>query len=120
MNQELIDIAIQRGRLLERISNQRQLLGQQLQPVGDALETADRAIATVRKAGTYLGQHPEIVAAGVVVLVVLQPGACGAGANAGTLSGAPGACCAERCRNLASTQPVAALPVKRRNVAIAR
>ncbi|MBK7676786.1 MAG: hypothetical protein IPJ27_19590 [Candidatus Accumulibacter sp.] len=71
MKQDLISLAIERGRLLERISNQRQLLGQQLQPVGDALETADRAIATVRKAGTYLGQHPEVVAAGVAVLVVL-------------------------------------------------
>ena len=67
MNQDLISLAIERGRLLERISNQRQLLGQQLQPVGDALETADRAVAAVRKAGTYLGQHPEVVAAGVVV-----------------------------------------------------
>ena len=52
MNQDLISLAIERGRLLERISNQRQLLGQQLQPVGDALETADRAVAAVRKAGT--------------------------------------------------------------------
>ena len=74
MNQDLISLAIERGRLLERISNERHLLGQQLQPVGDALETADRAVAAVRKAGTDLGQHPEVVAAGVVVLVVLQPG----------------------------------------------
>ena len=64
MNQDLISLAIERGRLLERISNQRQLLGRQLQPVGDALETADRAVAAVRKAGAYLGQHPEVVAAG--------------------------------------------------------
>jgi len=44
MNQDLIDVAIERGRLIERISSQRQLLGQQLQPLGAGLATADRAI----------------------------------------------------------------------------
>ena len=73
MNQELIDLAIERGRLIERISNQRQLLGQQLQPLGAGLATADRAIASVRQGCAYVKQHPEMVAIGVAVLVVLQP-----------------------------------------------
>ena len=74
MNQELIDLAIERGRLIERISNQRQLLARELQPLGDALQTADRATATVRTGTTYVKQHPEIVALGIAVLIVVKPG----------------------------------------------
>ncbi len=74
MNQELIDLAVQRGRLLERISLQRQLLGQQMQPAVGALHSVDRTLASVRKGGDFLGRHPELVAAVVAVLVVLRPG----------------------------------------------
>ena len=73
MNQELIDLAVERGRLLERISSQRQLLAQQLQPLGAAMGTADRVVARARQCGEYLKRHPEWVATGVVVLVILRP-----------------------------------------------
>ena len=73
MNQELIELAIKRGRLIERISNQRQLLARELQPLSDALQTADRATATVRTGTTYVKQHPEIVALGIAVLIVVKP-----------------------------------------------
>ncbi len=73
MNQQLIDVAVQRGRLLERISNQRQLLGQEVQPLGDTLRSADRAISTLRNGSDYVKQHPEVVTVAVAVLVVLQP-----------------------------------------------
>jgi len=74
VNQELIDLAVERGRLLERISSQRQLLAQQLQPLGEAMGTADRVIAGTRECGDYLKRHPELVATGVAVLVILRPG----------------------------------------------
>lgn len=73
MNQELIDLAIERGRLIERISSQRQLLGQQLQPIGDTLHATDRVVATVRSGCLYVRQHPHVVTAAVAVLVVLHP-----------------------------------------------
>jgi hypothetical protein len=73
MNQQLIDLAVQRGRLLERISNQRQQLGQQLLPLGSTLRTADRAVTAIRNGSTYVKQHPEVVTVAVAVLVVLQP-----------------------------------------------
>ena len=73
MNQPRIDLAIERGRLIERISNQRQLLGEQLQPVGASLHTADRAVTTLRNGSKYLKQHPEVVTVAVAVLVVVQP-----------------------------------------------
>jgi hypothetical protein len=63
VNQELIDLAIERGRLIERISNQRQLLGQQLQPIGDTLHATDRVVATVRSGCLYVRQHPHVVTA---------------------------------------------------------
>ena len=73
MNQALIDLAVERGRLLERISNQRQMLRRELQPVGNALHGADRAVATVRKGSRYIKDHPEMVGVGVAVLIVVQP-----------------------------------------------
>jgi hypothetical protein len=73
VNQELIDLAVERGRLLERIDSQRHLLAQQLQPLGEALGTADRVVTGVRQCGDYLKRHPEWVATGVAVLVILRP-----------------------------------------------
>ncbi|EXI74377.1 MAG: hypothetical protein AW07_01919 [Candidatus Accumulibacter sp. SK-11] len=73
VNQELIDLAVERGRLLERISSQRQLLAQQLQPVGAAMGAADRVVASARRCGDYLKRHPELVATSVAVLVILRP-----------------------------------------------
>ncbi|MEF8699522.1 MAG: YqjK family protein [Candidatus Accumulibacter sp. UW26] len=73
MNQKLIDLAVERGRLIERISNQRQLLDQQLQPVGQALDAVDRVVATVRKGADCVKRNPEVVIAGVAVLVIVQP-----------------------------------------------
>jgi len=65
MNQELIDLAVERGRLIERISQQRQLLDQQLRPLSETLDTADRLVLTARRCGTYLKQHPEVVGRGL-------------------------------------------------------
>ena len=73
MNPDLIELAVERGRLIERISQQRRQLGQQLQPLGAGLHGLDQAIAVVRRGSDYAKQHPEMVAAGVAVFVVLQP-----------------------------------------------
>lgn len=73
MNQELIDLAVERGRLIERISNQRQQVEREWRPVGDALRTADYAVARIRQGGDYVKEHPEVVAIGVAVLVVVKP-----------------------------------------------
>ena len=48
MNQALVDIAIRRGRLIERIANQRAALHRDLQPICGVLHTADQTIARVR------------------------------------------------------------------------
>lgn len=73
MNQELIELAVERGRLIERISSQRQRLGEELQPVGNALRTADRTFAAVRRGTIFVKEHPEAVTVGVALLIVVQP-----------------------------------------------
>lgn len=68
-----IDIALRRGRLLERIAAQRAALAGQLQPVSAALHATDRAVAGVQGATAYLKAHPRGVAAALALLVVLKP-----------------------------------------------
>lgn len=74
MNQQLIDIGIRRGRLLERIASQRSALGRELAPVHSVLNTADRALAGLRSGTTYLKQHPGLALAAVALLVIVKPG----------------------------------------------
>lgn len=73
MNQALVDIAIRRGRLIERIANQRTALSRELQPVCGVLHTADQGIARVRTATAFLKNHPGFVLAAVALLVALKP-----------------------------------------------
>lgn len=74
MNQALIDLAVQRGRLMERSTIQRQELQRLLLPVDRALQATDRAVNSLRKGADYLGRHPGVVAAAaMVLLVVIRP-----------------------------------------------
>lgn len=73
MKQKLIELAVQRGRLLERSAMQRELLRQQLQPVGGAMRTADRVMATVRNGADYLVGHPGAVASAAVAVILIRP-----------------------------------------------
>ena len=73
MNQQLIEIGIRRGRLIERIATQRESLGQRVQPVRRSLKLADRVLALVRSGSSYLKNHPGTVAAVITVWVALKP-----------------------------------------------
>lgn len=73
MNQTLIDLAVQRGRLIERITSQRQQLGQDLLPIAQALQTTDHAIAVLRDGVDYLQKRPALVAAAVGLITILRP-----------------------------------------------
>lgn len=73
MTEQLIDVGIRRGRLIERIAGQRALLGRQLQPLCNALQTTDRGIAVVRTGIGFLRQRPGLVLAAVALLVILKP-----------------------------------------------
>jgi hypothetical protein len=73
MDDRLIELYVQRGRLRERIAVQRGQLARDLAPLGSALQTVDRARALVRQAQVWLSTHPAVVTAVVVALVVWRP-----------------------------------------------
>ena len=73
MDQSLIDIGIRRGRLLERIANQRKALVSDLQPVCRIVHAADHAVVRVRLFSDFLKRHPALVLASVALLVALKP-----------------------------------------------
>jgi len=73
MSRQLTDLAVRRGRLIERIAFQRAELGRRAQPVQRALDGADRALAAVRKGSAYIRSHPGVVATFAAALAVLKP-----------------------------------------------
>lgn len=73
MDQRLIELYVQRGRLRERISAQRGQLARELAPLAASFQTFDRARLWVHQAQGWLLDHPAVVAAAVVALLVWRP-----------------------------------------------
>lgn len=69
MSERLIELAVQRERLVARIAVQRGELAARLGPVRGACAVADKGVAAVR----YLQRHPVLVAGSVAVTVALRP-----------------------------------------------
>ncbi len=65
--------AVQRGRLLERISQQRQALSLSNAPIVDALNTADQVVAGAERTRQWLKENPLVVGLGLFVLVIWRP-----------------------------------------------
>lgn len=65
--------AIQRGRLLERISQQRNDLRATCQPIGELLNTADQVMEGAERTRRWLRANPLAVGLGLFVLVVWRP-----------------------------------------------
>jgi len=65
--------AIQRGRLLERISQQRVALAMSCAPLADALHTADQVVAGAERTRRWISENPLVVGIGIFVLVVWRP-----------------------------------------------
>mgnify|MGYP001567839831 CR=1 FL=1 len=68
---KLTELHVRRGRLLERIATQREMLEYDIQPVKQALDATDRCLACVHAGMAYVRQHPGVVALGVAVLFAL-------------------------------------------------
>jgi len=73
MDQRLIDLYVQRGRLRERIGVQRGELAQALAPVGSALQAVDRGALLLRQARAWAAAHPTLVTAVIVAVSIWQP-----------------------------------------------
>lgn len=73
MADRLLELSLQRGRLQERIAQQRRELASSLQPLGAALGHAERGIAAAENGVAWLRAHPLAVGAAVAVFAALRP-----------------------------------------------
>ena len=69
----LTERAIKRGRLLERISQQRLALTASCAPIADALNAADRVVAGAERTRRWIGENPVAVGVGLFILVLWRP-----------------------------------------------
>ena len=65
--------SLQRGRLLERISQQRAALALELAPVVGVLTTADQVIDGAEKTRRWIGENPLISGILVIGLLIWRP-----------------------------------------------
>jgi hypothetical protein len=65
--------AIQRGRLLERIAQQRSALAGELAPVVTALNTADQVIEGAEKTRQWICENPVFSSIGLIALLIWRP-----------------------------------------------
>lgn len=73
MRKKLIELHQQRGRLLERIASQRQVLLQQMAPLQAALDVSDRTTRLVQDAKAFVQNHRLGVALTIAAVVVFKP-----------------------------------------------
>lgn len=73
MQQRLIELQLQRGRLLERIAHQRDALGQQTEPVVRVLQVGDRVADIARECKRIVVENPLTTAAVLGAMVVMGP-----------------------------------------------
>lgn len=73
MEKRLIELHLQRGRLIERIAEQRNMLARQMAPVRVACDTTDRVMTVVRDSAYFVQRHPVEVAAFAAALFVMKP-----------------------------------------------
>lgn len=73
MDDRLIELYVQRGRLRERIGAQRTQLAGELALWSSALQLIDRSIAVLRLAGQWMTTHPVVLSALVASVLVWRP-----------------------------------------------
>ena len=73
MDQRLIELYVQRGRLRERIDTQRRQVARDLAPLSHALAGVDRARSVWHQTQQWMRVHPGLVTAAVVALMVWRP-----------------------------------------------
>lgn len=73
MDNKLVALYVQRGRLQERIRLQREEVVNALIPLRTTLNRADQARTLAHQAQVWVAQHPGLVAAAVVALVLWRP-----------------------------------------------
>lgn len=65
--------SVRRGRILERISQQRAALAVELAPVVGILTTADHVVEGAEKTRRWISENPLVAGAGLIALVIWRP-----------------------------------------------
>lgn len=73
MQQRLIELVEQRGRLRERIAHQRQALARDIQPLRAPLGLPARWASQWRQARTFVTDHPYVLGTALLAVVALRP-----------------------------------------------
>ncbi|MEO8546217.1 MAG: YqjK family protein [Burkholderiaceae bacterium] len=73
MQQRLIELQLQRGRLLDKIANQRAMLARQARPLTGMLHLGDRVSEIARECKRTALEHPLTLALAIGVVVVVRP-----------------------------------------------
>ena len=73
MQQRLIELQLQRGRLLERVAQQRDALGQQTRPVVHVLQLGDRVADLARQCKRTIVENPLTSAAVLGAVWLIRP-----------------------------------------------
>lgn len=73
MDDRLIELYVQRGRLRERISGQRAQLARELSPLVGTLQLVDRGRAVLQEARHWMSTHPGVVSVLLVAALVWRP-----------------------------------------------
>lgn len=73
MQQRLIELHQQRGRLLERVAMQRSVLSQQLAPLVRVFDLATRLQGMVQQAKLFVVDHPMAVALALGSVLLFRP-----------------------------------------------
>ena len=73
MQQQLSELQLQRGRLIERIAHQRTTLAVQVRPLTRTLDIGDRFENWLQPYRRFALEHPLVVAAAVGAIVILRP-----------------------------------------------
>ncbi len=74
MQERLIELHQQRGRLLERIAQQRQTLALQFEPLRAPLALPERLAQKFRQGQQFVLEHPYVVTTAVLAIAVFRPG----------------------------------------------
>lgn len=69
----LAELQRERGRLVERITAQRETLALQFIPIGNLLQFGDRVAQTVQAAKLFVHQHPWAMGSIALVLALRRP-----------------------------------------------
>lgn len=75
MQKRLIELQLERGRLLERIASQRETLARQAEPLTQMFRLGDRVGEALEGGKAFARQHPWAVGLVAALVLVFQPAA---------------------------------------------